>query len=71
VDLHRLHRIAFGAFEAPHFMQIFLFNNRFSASGNFAIDNPFSWCTWNKHSIFKDTELLCTVFSVKSVSCFL
>lgn len=36
-DRQRLHRMAFGALDAPHFMQIFLFNNRFSASGNRAI----------------------------------
>jgi hypothetical protein len=34
VDLHRRHRSAFAALDAPHFMQIFLFNNRLSASGN-------------------------------------
>jgi len=36
-DLHRLHLSALGAFDAPHFMHIFLFNNRSSASGNLAI----------------------------------
>ncbi len=34
VDLHRRHRSALLAFDAPHFMQIFLFSNRLSASGN-------------------------------------
>lgn len=34
VDLHFRHRSALIALDAPHFMQIFLFNNRFSASGN-------------------------------------
>jgi hypothetical protein len=34
VDLHLRHRSALTALDAPHFMQIFLFNNRFSASGN-------------------------------------
>ena len=34
VDLHLRHRCAFAALDAPHFMQIFLFNKRFSASGN-------------------------------------
>jgi hypothetical protein len=38
-DLHLLHLIALGAFDAPHFMQIFLFSNRLSASGNLAICN--------------------------------
>jgi hypothetical protein len=31
-DLQRLHLIALGAFDAPHFMQIFLFNSRSTAS---------------------------------------
>jgi len=34
VDLHLRHRCALLALDAPHFMQIFLFNKRFSASGN-------------------------------------
>jgi hypothetical protein len=34
VDLHRLHRSALMALEAPHFMQIFLCSNLASASGN-------------------------------------
>ena len=51
-DLHLLHLSALGAFDAPHFMQIFLFNNRFSASGNLAIcDLP--WFIGNEHIIFK------------------
>jgi len=33
-DLHLRHRSALIAFDAPHFMQIFLFNSRLSASGN-------------------------------------
>jgi hypothetical protein len=37
LDLHLLHLAALGAFDAPHFMHIFLFNNRSSASGNLAI----------------------------------
>jgi hypothetical protein len=37
VDRHRRHRIARGALDAPHFMHIFLFNSRFSDSGNRAI----------------------------------
>jgi len=35
--LHLLHLRAFGAFTQPHFMHIFLFNVRASASGNLAI----------------------------------
>jgi len=57
LDRHRLHRRAFGAFDAPHFMHIFLFNIRLSDSGNFAIGHCPLWCTWNKHIIFKDTEI--------------
>ena len=34
VDLHLRHRSARTAFDAPHFMHIFLFNIRLSASGN-------------------------------------
>jgi hypothetical protein len=39
VDLHLRHRSALIALDAPHFMQIFLFNNRPSASGNRVIGN--------------------------------
>jgi hypothetical protein len=41
VDLHRLHRSALIALEAPHFMQIFLSNNLASASGNRVIGIAF------------------------------
>jgi hypothetical protein len=41
VDLHRLHRSALMALEAPHFMQIFLCNSLASASGNRVIGIAF------------------------------
>jgi hypothetical protein len=57
VDLHLRHRCAFFALDAPHFMQIFLINNRLSASGNRVIGYRL-WCIENKHIIFKYDALL-------------
>ena len=52
-DLHLLHLIAFGALVAPHFMHIFLFNIRASASGNLAISKTAYLVYPNKDILYK------------------
>ena len=67
LDLHLLHLSAFGAFNAPHFMHTFLFNNRASASGNLVILKPPYLVYRNKEILFKR---ILVRFLKKTLGCY-